>query len=165
MRRLWGMTGLFAALLLLLAPTVRAQSTSAEQLAAARELVSAMNATEQFKAMMPMIIKALKPAIVQGRSDVERDYDAAMPAAVDLFQKRFDELETAVVVVYANNFSVGDLRALTKFYKSPTGQRLLEKMPVLTQQTLAAGQKFGQSVGMEMRQRMIDDLRKRGRDL
>jgi len=33
------------------------------------------------------------------------------------------------------------------------------------QETMAAGQKFGQSAATEMRQRMIDELRKKGRDL
>src|ERR1700757_2293078 len=51
----------------------------AENLAAARELVGVMKATDQFKAVLPTIMQGIKPSIVQGRPEVERDYDTIMP--------------------------------------------------------------------------------------
>ena len=161
--------GLCAAAFLLAAPLARAQpdapTPSPEALAAARELVSTMNLTEQFKVLMPAIMKGLKPAIVQNRSNVERDYDAMTPVLLDGFQARLGELSEAVAIIYAGNFSPDDLHALTAFYQSPTGRKLLQKTPEVATQTMAAGQKFGQSVAADMRQRMIEELRKKGHDL
>lgn len=165
MGRLFGMTGLFAALFLLMAPIARAQSPSPDQLGAAKELIATMHLVDQFKAIMPSLVKALKPAIVQGRSDVERDYDAMMPALLEAFAKRFDELVEAVAIIYASNFSAEDLRALNSFYKTPAGQQFLQKAPLVTQQSMTAGQKFGQSVAAEMRGQIIDGLRQKGHDL
>jgi hypothetical protein len=162
--RLVGMTVLFAAVLLLMVPA-RAQSPSPDALAAAKELVTAMNLSEQFKALMPMIMKNLKPAIVQGRNDVDRDYEAMTPILLEWFQARMGELSEAVAIVYSSNFSAEDLRAVTAFYKTPAGQKLLEKTPVVTQQTMAAGQKFGQSVAADMQKRIIEELRKKGHTL
>jgi hypothetical protein len=65
---------LVAALTILLVP-VRAQPASDAEVAA-RELIGTMKLDDQFKALLPMILKSLKPAIVQDRADVERDYDA-----------------------------------------------------------------------------------------
>jgi uncharacterized protein len=164
--RLSRATGLIAALVFFFAaPVARAQSPSPEALAAAKELVSTMNLVAQFKAMMPTIMKTLKPAIVQGRSDVDRDYDAMTPILLEGFQARLGELSEAVAIIYSSNFSADDLRALTAFYKTPTGQKFLQMTPVVMQQTMAAGQKFGQSVAADMQTRMIEELRKKGHPL
>jgi len=158
-------TGLLVAALWFSAPLARAQSASPETLATAKELLSTMNLADQFKALMPAIMQNMKAAVVQGRSDVERDYDAMTPILLEGFQARLGELSEAVAIVYAGNFSADDLRALIAFYKTPTGQKFLQKTPVVMQQTMAAGQKFGQSVASDLHQRMIDELRKKGHTL
>jgi hypothetical protein len=81
------------------------------------------------------------------------------------FQARYDELSEAVAIIYANNFAPDDLHGLIAFYKSQVGQKFLQKTPVVTQQSLLPGQKFGQSVAADMRQRIIEELRKKGHDL
>jgi hypothetical protein len=149
----------------LLSGPVRAQSADADSTAAARELVATIKLGDQFKAMLPMIFKSIKPAIVQNRPDVDRDYDALVPIAVAKMNARVSELEDALVAIYASNFSAGELRDLITFYKSPTGQKLLQKTPFVTQQTMAAGQKFGQSAGAEAQKEMIEELRSKGHSL
>ena len=144
---------------------VQAQSEDADARAAARELITTMKLGEQFKAMMPMNFNAFKPAFVQNRPDVDRDFDALVPILLEKMSARVKELEDAVVVVYASNFSATELRDLTAFYKSPTGQKLLQKTPFVTQQTMAAGQKFGQSAGAEAKKEMMEQLRNRGHTL
>src|SRR5262249_31665010 len=111
------------------------------------------------------LFKSMKPAIVQGRVDVEKQYDAITPAMVEAFRQRVSELSDVVAAVYARNFSADDLRALNAFYRTPAGQRMLQKLPVVAQETMAAGAKFGRSVGGEVQQRMIEELRKRGVNL
>jgi hypothetical protein len=140
----------------------RAETPSSESIAAAKELVATIKLGEQFKSLMPTIMTTLKPAIVQGRANVERDYDAMIPMLLQSFQSRMDELSDAVVKVYASNFTADDLRALIVFYKTPVGQKFLRKTPLLAQQTMAVGQQFGRSVASEIRTRMIEELRKKG---
>jgi hypothetical protein len=140
----------------------RAETPSPESIAAAKELVATIKLGEQFKSLMPTIMTTLKPAIVQGRANVERDYDAMIPMLLQSFQSRMDELSDAVVKVYASNFTADDLRALIVFYKTPVGQKFLQKTPLLAQQTMAVGQQFGRSVASEIRTRMIEELRKKG---
>jgi hypothetical protein len=141
---------------------VRTETPSSESIAAAKELVATIKLGEQFTSLMPTIMTTLKPAIVQGRANVERDYDAMIPMLLQSFQSRMDELSDAVVKVYASNFTADDLRALIVFYKTPVGQKFLQKTPLLAQQTMAVGQQFGRSVASEIRTRMIDELRKKG---
>jgi uncharacterized protein len=145
--------------LLLMAP-VRAQTPDSE--AAAKELVATIKVSDQFKVLLPMIFKQLKPMIVQKRPDVERDYDALVPVVQDKMLARLTELEESIVMVYAGNFSASELHDLIAFYKTPTGQKFLEKTPIVMQQTMAAGKKFGEAVGAEAQQEMVDELRKKG---
>lgn len=140
----------------------QAQAPAPEAVAAARELVETMHLNDQYNAIVPGIFKNLKPAIVQGRADVERQYDALSPAIIDAFRQRVSEMSDAAAVVYAKNFSIEDIHALNDFYKTPTGQRLLQKLPTISQEMLVAGMKFGQSVGEEVQRRMIEELRKKG---
>ena len=163
-RQLIKIAGLMAVVMFLCGP-VRAQAQDADAQAAARELITTMKLGDQFKAMMPMIFKAFKPAIVQNRPDVDRDFDALVPILLGKMSDRVKELEDAVVVVYASNFSAAELRDLTAFYKSPTGQKLLQKTPFITQQTMAAGQKFGQTAGAEAQKEMMEQLRNKGHSL
>jgi hypothetical protein len=164
LNRLFQAASVLAAVLLLAAPA-RAQSPSPDSLSAAKELINTINFPDQFKALMPIMMKNLKPAIVQGRADIDRDYEALMPALIDMAQSRISELSDAAAAIYASNFSAEELRTLIAFYKTPAGQKLLQKQPVIVQQTMAAGQQFGQSVIVDMKKRMIEELRKKGHAL
>jgi uncharacterized protein len=157
-------TACLAALALLAAPAA-AQSPAPEARASARELVETMRAVDQMKLIMPMILQQLKPAIVQGRPEVERDYDAALPLVLEAMGGRLGELVDAIAVIYANNFSADELRQVTAFYRTPVGQKFLEKLPAITQQSLAVGQKFGQQLASDLRERMVEQLRKKGHNI
>ena len=141
-----------------------AQTASPEVLSAANELQT-MHYKEQVSAILPGIFKALKPSIVQGRAEVDREYDVLVPIMLEGFQTRLSELSEAAAIVYSRNFSSEDLLALTAFYKTAVGQRLLQKLPTVTQELMMAGGKFGQSVAEEIRKRMIEQLRKKGVNL
>lgn len=157
--------GLFVWFVLFSANVATAQTYSPESLAAAKELIETIHLNDQIRAMLPAIVKNLKPAIVQGRGDVDIQYEAVAPKIIESFQMRLSELSDAFAIVYARNFSTEDLLALVAFYKTPVGQRLLQKTPSVTQETMTVGAKFGQSVGGKVQQRMIEELRKKGVNL
>jgi hypothetical protein len=57
------------------------------------------------------------------------------------------------------------MRQLTAFYRGPVGQKFLDKMPAIMQESMSVGQKFAQTFAGELRERMLDELRKRGHKL
>jgi hypothetical protein len=138
---------------------------SPEARAVARELLDTMRFADQFKAIIPTLMAGLKPGIVQGRADVARDYDAMAPMLIKGFEARMGELVDAVTMVYARTFTIDEMRGVIAFYRTPTGTKLLEKNPALTQATMAAGQQFGRSVGEDLQKRMIEELRKKGHNI
>ena len=142
-----------------------AQTPPPDSLAAAKELVVTMRAADQLKNLLPVIMQQLKPAIVLGRPQIEKDYDAIMPALTEGMVARSSELVDLIAVVYARNFTAAELQQVSAFYRSPVGQKFLEKMPTITQESMQAGQKWGQTVAGEMRGRIIEELRKRGHNI
>jgi uncharacterized protein len=133
-----------------------------ENLAAARELIQVMKATDQFKVLLPTIMQALKPAFVQGRPEMEKDFDAILPAINGVAARRVNELAEALAVIYASNFSVGEIHDIAAFYRSPIGQKLLAQQPVIAHESMVAGQRWAQSLSSELRQAISEELRKRG---
>ena len=156
--------GILAALVLVAGPA-SPQSPSAETMAAAKELVAASRADEQIKTLLPLIFQQLKPMIVQGRREVERDFDKLMPLMLELMSSRMDEFADAMTLVYARNFTVAELQQIQAFYQTPAGRKLLERMPVVAQESMALGQKVGQAIAKDMQDRIIQELRKRGHNI
>jgi hypothetical protein len=149
----------------LFAGPARAQTPSPDAMAAAHELIVTMRAVDLFKTIMPAMMQSLKPAIVQNRPQVERDYDAIVPLMLESMNARLNEVIEQIAAVYARNFTPDELREAVAFYRGPTGQKIVQKLPVITQESMAIGQRFGQSIASELRGRMIDELRKRGHNI
>jgi hypothetical protein len=143
----------------------RSQAPSPDALAAAKELVVTMRAADQLKTLFPLILQQLKPAIVQGRPEVEKDYDTSMPQIVAAANARMVEFVDAIATVYAAHFTADELRQIGDFYKGPVGQKFLQNMPKIMQDSMSVGQKFGESLAEDMRSRMTDELRKKGHKL
>jgi hypothetical protein len=157
--------------MLICAQSAMAQATGAapvpseEGVTAARELVKSMNLNSLLGAVLPNLIQAMKPAIVQNRPEVARDFDAIVPTMIEMFQARSNELSEAYVAIYARNFTTAELRDIAAFYRTETGQKLLAKMPALANESMAAGQKVGQAIGVDLQQRIINELRKKGHNI
>ena len=159
------LTGVGLLVMLLVPGMASAQTPSPEALAVARELIATSRAADHVQQMLPSIVKLMKPAIVQGRPQVEKDYDAFTPLLLESFKARMDELVEQIVVVYTTNFTVAEMKDIIAFYRGPTGQKLLAKGPVIAQQSMAAGQRLGAEIGREIQSRMIEELRKKGHNI
>ena len=149
----------------LLAGPAPAQTPPPEAMAAARELVTASHAVDQIKNLLPVLMQQLKPAVVQGRPEVDKAYDVITPILLEALNNRMSEFMDTMAAIYARNFTVAELKDVAAFYRTPTGQRLLEKLPGVMQQSLAAGQQFAQSLAVDAQQRIVDEMKKRGYDV
>ena len=138
-------------------------TSNAETMTAARELITVTRFDTQFRAILPTILQTMRPALVQGRpKQYEEVFDATVPVLVELFGSRVGEMTDQVAAVYGQTFTVDEMRQITAFYLTPAGQKLLEKMPAIFQQTAALGQAFASKLQDEIRKKVADELRKRG---
>ena len=82
------------------------------------------------------------PELMKGEDAAKIVDDLLMP---DFVVQQAD-LNTQIVDVWANNFSMDDLKGLRAFYATPLGQKLISTLPAVTQQGMSAGQAWGQRV-------------------
>jgi hypothetical protein len=154
-----------ACLLLFSASVSRAETPTPDAMAAARNLVTTMKLADQYKALLPAIMFGLRPALTQDRPEIERDYDAMMPAIADAFTPYYSEMIDGIATIYATNFTVAELHEIEAFYRQPVGQKMLEKLPAISQQALAVGQEIGRKAADDLRQRLTEALRQKGHKL
>lgn len=74
---------------------------------------------------------------------VEFKKDANANALVDL-----------VVPIYDRHFSQKEIQDVIRFYQTPSGRKLISKMPVITQESIQVGQKWGEQLGRRVIQRL-----------
>jgi hypothetical protein len=150
----WLLAGWLAVTLMATGP---APAQSPDAMAAAKELMATMKSVDQFKAIMP--------ALMQNRPEVERDYDAFVPRLFESMNARMNEMLDSVAAIYARNFTAAELNEIIAFYRGPTGQKFVQRQGGIMQESMAAGQKFGQELGGELQRRMTDELRKKGHNI
>ncbi|MFO0891794.1 MAG: DUF2059 domain-containing protein [Isosphaeraceae bacterium] len=82
----------------------------------------------------------------------------------------WEALKEDVIAMYAEAFTEAELREITAFYRTPTGRKMIEKMPVLMAKGMQLGVSRVQANQAELR-RMVEeemlrkDQKKAGQDL
>ena len=98
------------------------------------------------------------PELMKGEDAVKIVDELIMP---DFVAQQAD-LTNQIIDVWANNFSIDDIKALRAFYQTPLGQKLIATLPAVTDQGMRAGQAWGQRVYQVSIQKNKDALIARG---
>jgi hypothetical protein len=150
-----------AAALLALLAAPRAHADDASHLAAAKHLLNMMNMAE----LMDQTVVQAIDAQVKGNPQMS-PYRETMLA---FFRKyaSWEQIEGDVTKSYVENFSEAELSEVTQFYKTPTGKKVLQRMPALMAQGAQIGQQRVQAhlpELMQMIQAQDEKLRKAAAD-
>lgn len=132
--------------LVLIAPPLAAQddeTTRKEELA--RELMEVTRAGDMGRQVMEHMIGQFR---------------TSSPDVPDAFWDRFlastdaGKLEEMVVPIYVEHLTAEEMEAAVEFYRTPAGQALIEKMPVIMQESMQKGQEFGMEVAQEIQREL-----------
>jgi hypothetical protein len=66
-----------------------------------------------------------------------------------------DELPNLLVAVYDKHYSHEEILALIEFYKSPIGQVLIKKQPLVQSDSMGVGQQWASSTSAEIMKRIL----------
>ncbi len=72
-----------------------------------------------------------------------------------------DLIISEIVPLYLKYFTHEDIKNMLDFYTSPTGEKTIEIMPALIQESMV----IGQALGRRVMQEIIEDLKKEGYEL
>jgi uncharacterized protein len=144
---------------------VEAQAPDAARVSAAREMMEVAGVAKQFEELMPLLAQQLSQsfmAVAPEKAEEIRQVFAQLPGK---FIDRKGELIEQVASLYAQELSVEELGAVSAFYKSPAGVKLLSVQPQIARQSMALGQRWGAQIGREIEQEARKELKKRGIEL
>ncbi len=66
------------------------------------------------------------------------------------------------IPVYAKYFTHQEIRELLAFYQTPIGKKAILVLPKVVNESMMAGQRWGQSLGPEIEKRVMTALRREG---
>jgi hypothetical protein len=160
---------LLAAAVLVLAlpsPAVRAQATpDAARLAAAREMMQVAGVAGQFSEVMPVLLRQLAQGFVAVAPDKAEVIGEVFAQLGTKFDERKGELIEQIAGLYAERLSLEELGAVTAFYRSPAGAKMMAVQPQVMRQAMQLGQRWGAQLGREIEEEARRELKKRGIDL
>lgn len=137
---------------------VYAQDISASHLSAARTAVGAIGATDEFDGILPQAAMMLKSELTQNNPDqsqlISRTVDEK---ALGLASRRSD-LENEAATAFARVFSEEELNAISAFYNSEAGRKLIEQGPVVTREILQAANIWQSGVMRDLASAVGTDL-------
>jgi len=61
-----------------------------------------------------------------------------------------DELENELIPLYQKHLTEEDVRALNAFYTSPVGRKMIRIQPVIMQESMMMGQRWGQDLARKI---------------
>jgi hypothetical protein len=70
----------------------------------------------------------------------------------------FNQLLNLILPIYKKHLAEPDLLELITFYETPVGKKFAEKTPLITQESMLAGQEWGKQIG----QHVLDKLKAKG---
>lgn len=64
------------------------------------------------------------------------------------------KLVDLILPVYQKHLTEADLRQLIAFYETPIGKKFAEKTPLITRESMAAGQEWGRQIGEKVENKL-----------
>ena len=77
-------------------------------------------------------------------------------------KKRLPEFIDISAKIYASHFNAAELEEILEFYRTDVGQKLIEKLPLLTRESIVAGQLWARQVAQDTFRELVPILKEKG---
>lgn len=77
---------------------------------------------------------------------------------IEVNKNAINQLVNLVLPIYQKHLTEADLLSVIAFYETPAGKKFAEKTPLITQESMVAGQEWGKQIG----QKVVDKLKEKG---
>ena len=97
---------------------------------------------------------------VQMLSTLIQSYKKEVPSVPEEFWDEFvrqvnpNDLMDLVVPIYSKYFTEEEINQIVKFYKTPIGKKMVEKLPLIMQDSYRVGAEWGQKIGEQVAERL-----------
>ena len=140
------------------ATSALADDASPEHIKAARATIAAVGATTNFDSILQTIAGQLKEQLIQATPNYETVITEIVDEKAIEIAKRRADLEQEAAKVYAQTFSVEELNAITTFYTSPAGKKLLENGPIAQRELAKAADIWATGISRDLSKAATDAI-------
>ena len=140
---------------------VAAQDIAAPHLAAARSVLTALNATEQFDGILPSAAQVLKNELIQKNPDLQEAIIEVVDQTAFSLASRRGDLEREAATIYARTFSEAELNDIAAFYNSAAGKKLLSQGANVSVEVMRAADIWQRGIARDLAQQSGEELGKR----
>jgi uncharacterized protein len=145
--------------------TTHAQAPDPARLAAAKDMMEASRVDKQFEQVIPVLLDHLKESFRALAPDKRDVIDGVFQQMLSRFISRRSELLDEIAALYAQRLEAAEMKAVAEFYRSPVGSKLIDAQPQIMQDSIMAGQRWGQRIGREIEEEARRELKRRGVEL
>ncbi len=142
----------FALLLLAAGPALAQTNAAQSKRADILRLLNMTGAAKGASQALDLMLPSLKQAMPQVPEQLWTEFRSEV---------REDDMVELTYTIWDKHFTHQEIRDLIRFYQTPTGQKIIRETPVIQQESLVAGQKWGN----EIMGRIVARLRERGYQL
>ena len=140
---------LVLALFVAFAAPAFSDTTPPEKRQAILELMEITGALDVGQQISTNLMAQLAPAFPEVPENVWAELAEALNPA---------EAAQLVVPIYDRHFTLEELQGVIEFYKSDLGKRVVQKLPLITQESMAVGQQWGEQKARQL----LEELAERG---
>lgn len=99
--------------------------------------------------------------LLKEKGKLPPDFEARMQKSMAELVKEMpiDEITQAVIPAYQKHFTKGDIEAMNAFYSSPVGQKVLEELPAVMQESMQAAMPILSKYLSDWKARMQQELK------
>ena len=127
-----------------------ADDVTPEHLKAARSAIAAVGATSKFDVILPTIAEQLKQQLIQATPNFEPVINETVDEQAIAIAKRRADLENEAANIYAKTFSIEELNAITAFYSSAAGKKLMSDGPIALREMTTAADTWASGVSRDL---------------
>jgi uncharacterized protein len=140
----------FASALACLTVPALAQEISDTHLKAAREAITALNATDVFDGILPGAAAQLKQQLIGRNPDLEQLITTTVDEKVLGLVGRRADLEREAALAYARVFTEDELKQMATFFASPAGQKLISDGAIANREVAKAAEIWQRGIARDL---------------
>jgi hypothetical protein len=143
--------------------TVDPAEAQSRKLDMIRELLGTSQTEILLHEVLPDVLQHQRAVLSEVLPDVPDEvWDLALKEAEAAFRESIDTFLEQTIPIYDAYLTEAEVEALLEFYRTPEGRSVVQKLPLLTQETMGASHQWGLAVGEEVRRRIVGRLKAAG---
>jgi len=139
-------------LLLLLSTTLSFSQDNSNYKSSLKKMIQVSGSEVAYKGIVNQMITMFK----QQQSNVPAEFWNEF--AAEMNKDAVTQLVDMLTPIYQKHLTEADLQSVISFYETPAGKKFAEKTPLITQESMLAGQEWGKQIGA----RVIEKLQAKG---